>query len=74
MANSALPAPHTNAAAATHGADACSAIGMSGIVTQGQSDEADELVLGPDAPVLHIRGIAYKGTVETSTRPPDRAA
>jgi hypothetical protein len=41
-------------------------------VTQGQSDEADELVLGPDAPVLHVRGIAYKGTVETSTRPPDR--
>lgn len=41
-------------------------------VTQGQSDEADELVLGPGAPVLHVRGIAYKGTVETSTRPPDR--
>jgi hypothetical protein len=41
-------------------------------VTQGQSDEADELVLGPDAPVVHIRGIAYKGTVETSTRPTDR--
>jgi hypothetical protein len=41
-------------------------------VTQGQSDEADELVLGAEAPMLHIRGIAYKGTVETWTRPPDR--
>jgi hypothetical protein len=41
-------------------------------VTQGTADGDDDLVLGPDAPVLHVRGIAYKGTVETTTRPPDR--
>jgi len=35
-------------------------------VTQGQTDD---LPLAPDAPVLHIRGITYKGSVETSSRP-----
>jgi Domain of unknown function (DUF1707) len=40
-------------------------------VTNGWSaDEARESQLPPDAPVVHIRGIAYKGTIETSTRPP----
>jgi hypothetical protein len=24
--------------------------------------------------VIHVRGIAYKGTVEIATRPPDRPA
>jgi hypothetical protein len=27
-----------------------------------------------DAPVIHVRGVAYKGTVEISTRPPERPA
>ena len=35
-------------------------------VTQGQTDD---IALAPDAPVLHIRGIAYKGNIETSSRP-----
>ena len=35
-------------------------------VTQGQTDD---IALAPDAPVLHIRGIAYKGSIETSSRP-----
>ncbi len=34
-------------------------------VTQGQTDD---IALAPDAPVLHIRGIAYKGSIETSSR------
>jgi hypothetical protein len=41
-------------------------------VTQGAAGDGDDLVPGPDAPVLHVRGISYKGTVETTTRPPDR--
>ena len=40
-------------------------------VTNGWSADEDwERQLPVDAPVLHIRGIAYKGTIETSTRPP----
>ena len=35
-------------------------------VTQGPTDD---IALAPDAPVLHIRGIAYKGSIETSSRP-----
>ena len=27
----------------------------------------------PPEPVVHIRGIAYKGTIEASTRPPGKA-
>jgi hypothetical protein len=42
-------------------------------VTQGESgDGADEIRIGPGTPVLHVRGLAYKGTIETSTRPPER--
>jgi hypothetical protein len=38
-----------------------------------QGPEEDQgLVLAPDAPVLHIRGLAYKGTIETMSRPPER--
>jgi hypothetical protein len=40
-------------------------------VSKGWSaDEEREGPFAADAPVLHIRGIAYKGTIETSTRPP----
>jgi hypothetical protein len=40
-------------------------------VSKGWSaDEEWESQLPPDAPVVHIRGIAYKGAIETSTKPP----
>ena len=34
------------------------------------ADDERERQLPQDAPVVHIRGIAYKGTIEASTRPP----
>jgi hypothetical protein len=44
-------------------------------VTQGLADEQDPGYRLPvDAPVIHVRGIAYKGTVEITTRPPERSA
>ena len=44
-------------------------------VTQGHEDEEDPgYRLSEDAPVIQVRGIAYKGTVEIATRPPERAA
>src|SRR5271169_367008 len=44
-------------------------------VTQGQDDEEDPgYRLPADAPVIQVRGIAYKGTVEIATRPPERPA
>jgi len=30
--------------------------------------------LAADAPVIHVRGLAYKGAVEITTRPPQRPA
>jgi hypothetical protein len=41
-------------------------------VTQGADDDDPGYRLPMDAPVLHVRGIAYKGTVEITTRPPER--
>jgi len=44
-------------------------------VTQGLADEEDPgYRLPADAPVIHVRGVAYKGTVEIATRPPERPA
>jgi hypothetical protein len=43
-------------------------------VTQGQDDEDPGYRLPADAPVIHVRGLAYKGTVEIATRPPERPA
>ena len=44
-------------------------------VTQGQADEEDPgYRLTADAPVIHVRGLAYKGAVEITTRPPEQAA
>jgi hypothetical protein len=44
-------------------------------VTQGQADEEDPgYRLPADAPVIHVRGVAYKGMVEIATRPPERPA
>lgn len=40
-------------------------------VSKGWSPEEEgEIRLPADAPVVHVRGIAYKGTIEISTRPP----
>jgi DUF1707 SHOCT-like domain len=40
-------------------------------VSKGWSAEEDwESLLPRDAPVVHVRGVAYKGTIEASTRPP----
>jgi hypothetical protein len=42
-------------------------------VSKGWSaEEEQESLLPADAPVVHVRGIAYKGTIETRTRPPGR--
>jgi hypothetical protein len=44
-------------------------------VTQGLADEEDPGYRLPvEAPVVHVRGLAYKGTIEISTRPPERPA
>jgi hypothetical protein len=43
-------------------------------VTQGADEEDPGYRLPTDAPVIHVRGVAYKGTVEISTRPPERPA
>jgi Domain of unknown function (DUF1707) len=43
-------------------------------VTQGADEEDLGYRLPTDAPVIHVRGMAYKGTVEISTRPPERRA
>jgi hypothetical protein len=41
-------------------------------VSKGWSAEEEwETRLPADAPVVHIRGLAYKGTIETRTRPPE---
>jgi len=40
-------------------------------VSKGWSEQEDlEARLPADAPVVHVRGISYKGTIEVSTRPP----
>ena len=44
-------------------------------VTQGLHEEEDPgYRLPADAPVIQVRGIAYKGTVEIATHPPERPA
>lgn len=44
-------------------------------VTQGLAEDDDPGYRLPvDAPVIHVRGLAYKGTVEITTRPPERRA
>jgi Domain of unknown function (DUF1707) len=41
-------------------------------INQGPDDPGDGLALAPDAPVLHIKGVGYKGTIETMSRPSER--
>jgi Domain of unknown function (DUF1707) len=43
-------------------------------VTQGADEDDPGYRLPNDAPVIHVRGVAYKGTVEVATRPPERSA
>ena len=43
-------------------------------VTQGADGDDPGYRLPTDAPVIHVRGVAYKGTVEVTTRPPERPA
>lgn len=43
-------------------------------VTQGADEEDPGYRLPTDAPVIHVRGVAYKGTVEITTRPPEHPA
>ena len=43
-------------------------------VTQGADEDDPGYRLPTDAPVIHVRGVAYKGTVEITTRPPERPA
>ncbi len=48
---------------------------MTGLgVSQDPHDEDPGYRLPADAPVIHVRGLAYKGTVEIATRPPERPA
>jgi hypothetical protein len=41
-------------------------------INQDGGDPAGGLPLAPDAPVLHIRGVGYKGTIETMSRLDER--
>lgn len=43
-----------------------------GIVQDGTDDETLGYRLPSDAPVIHVRALAYKGSVEITTRPPGR--
>lgn len=43
-----------------------------GIVQDGTDDETLGYRLPGDAPVIHVRSFAYKGSVEITTRPPER--
>ena len=43
-------------------------------VTQGADEEDPGYRLPTDAPMIHVRGVAYKGAVEITTRPPERPA
>jgi hypothetical protein len=42
-------------------------------INQGAEDLDGGVALAPDSPVLHIRGVAYKGTIETMSRPAEQA-
>jgi hypothetical protein len=42
-------------------------VGGFGATTGGE----DDAVLPPDAPVVHVRGYTYKGTIEVRSRPPE---
>jgi Domain of unknown function (DUF1707) len=43
-------------------------------IMQGGIDEDPGYRLPAEAPVIHVRALAYKGTIELTTRPPDRPA
>jgi hypothetical protein len=37
-----------------------------------EEEEEAEIPLPQDAPTVHVKGIAYKGTIETRTKPAER--
>jgi Domain of unknown function (DUF1707) len=41
-----------------------------GVSKAWSAEEDMERLVPADAPVVHVRGVAYKGTIEVSTRPP----
>jgi hypothetical protein len=41
-------------------------------VTQGPDGDDPGYRVPADAPVIHVQGLAYKGTIEVTTRPPER--
>jgi hypothetical protein len=43
-------------------------------INQGPDEHDAGLAPAPDAPVLHLRGLAYKGTIETMSRPAEHPA
>jgi hypothetical protein len=43
-----------------------------GIVQDGTDDETLGYRLPDDAPVIHVKALAYKGKIEVTTRPPER--
>jgi hypothetical protein len=46
---------------------------LSETVTQGRDEDPGfRFRVAADAHVVHVRGIAYKGTIETTTRPPEQ--
>ncbi|HEX8008688.1 MAG TPA: hypothetical protein VF482_19925 [Trebonia sp.] len=40
-------------------------------ITQGGDEDDLDFRVPLEAPTVHIRGIAYRGTIEVSTRPPE---
>jgi hypothetical protein len=42
-----------------------------GVSKAWSSEEELERLLPADAPVVHVRGIGYKGTIEVATKPGD---
>jgi hypothetical protein len=42
-------------------------------IDQGPDDLDGGVALAPDAPIVRIRGVGYKGTIETLSRPAERA-
>jgi hypothetical protein len=45
---------------------------MTGSGISQDADLSGDLPLAPDAPVLHVRGLGYKGTIEVMSRPAER--
>jgi hypothetical protein len=44
-------------------------LGGTGVSMVGDEAASPGGLLAPDAPVVHVKGLAYKGTIEARTRP-----